>query len=138
MRSTDEEVSPQRSRHMARVRSKHTKPEMDVRSYAHRLGFRFRLHRKDLPGSPDLVFPSKSKVVFVHGCFWHRHPGCRYATVPKTRRPFWDNKFRDNVKRDMRTLNELKQNGWDSLVIWECQVKDNSFKRILKEFLEST
>lgn len=136
MRSTDQEISLKRSRHMARVRSKNTKPEMVVRSYAHSLGYRFRLHRKDLPGSPDLVFPSKSKVVFVHGCFWHRHQGCKYATMPKARRLFWENKFNDNVERDMRKLNELEAGGWHSLVIWECQVKDESFKLILKDFLQ--
>lgn len=135
-RKSLQQVDPARSRLMSRVRQKNTKPEVAVRRYAHGLGYRFRLHRKDLSGSPDLVFPSRAKVIFVHGCFWHRHFGCRYATTPKSRRAFWEEKFRANQKRDARNLESLKNDGWEALVIWECQVKDDTFKSILTEFLE--
>ena len=121
---------------MSRVCGKDTKPEMIVRRLAHRLGYRFALHRKDLPGSPDLVFPSRHKVVFVHGCFWHRHPGCRRASTPKTRRDFWDAKFTRNVERDARKERELRQAGWDVLTIWECQTRDvDRLTEALREFL---
>lgn len=112
-----------RSRLMGLIRGKDTKPEMLVRSLAHRLGFRFRLHRRDLPGSPDLVFPGQRKVVFVHGCYWHRHPGCRLAYEPKSNLAFWTKKFAANVARDERALADLKGQGWDTLVIWECEAK---------------
>lgn len=113
-----------RSRLMSRIRGKDTKPEMLVRRIAHRLGFRFRLHRKDLPGSPDLVFPSRRKIVFVHGCYWHRHSGCRLAYRPKSNTEFWTAKFAANVARDDNALVALSQQGWDPLVIWECEAKD--------------
>lgn len=109
---------------MSRVRGKNTAPEFVVRGLAHALGYRFRLHRKDLPGSPDLVFPSRHKVVFVHGCYWHRHPGCRRASTPGTRRDFWEAKFARNVERDARKERELRQAGWDVLTIWECETRD--------------
>ncbi|BBK43785.1 very short patch repair endonuclease [Allostella vacuolata] len=112
-----------RSRLMARIRSKDTKPEMVVRRIAYRLGFRFRLHRRDLPGSPDLVFPGRRKVVFVHGCYWHRHPGCRLAYEPKSNIEFWTGKFAANMTRDQKALQDLHDQGWDPLVIWECEVK---------------
>jgi len=114
-----------RSRLMGRIRSKDTKPEMMVRRVAHQLGFRFRLHRRDLPGSPDLVFPARRRVVFVHGCYWHRHPGCRLAYQPKSNREFWIEKFAANVARDKKALASLSEQGWDSLVIWECEAKDS-------------
>ncbi|WP_288586512.1 very short patch repair endonuclease [uncultured Methylobacterium sp.] len=113
-----------RSQLMGKVRGKNTSPEIAVRKIAHALGYRFRLHRKDLPGSPDLAFPSRRKVVFVHGCFWHRHPGCSKATTPKTRIEFWQAKFGRNVERDARNERELKQAGWDVLVVWECETRD--------------
>jgi len=106
---------------MARVRGKDTEPEMRVRRLTHALGFRFRLHRRDLPGSPDLVFASRRKVVFVHGCFWHRHSGCKRTTSPKTRPEYWQAKFRDNISRDERVQRQLHELGWDVLVIWECE-----------------
>lgn len=114
-----------RSRLMGRIRCKDTKPEMVVRRIAHRLKFRFRLHRRDLPGSPDLVFPGRRKVVFVHGCYWHRHPGCRLAYEPKTNVEFWTRKFAANVARDQRALVDLRKEGWDTLVIWECEATDS-------------
>lgn len=115
-------VSPtHRSRMMARIRGKSTKPELIVRRVAHRLGYRFRLHRKDLPGSPDVVFPRLRLAVFVNGCFWHRHRNCRYAYNPKTNVEFWVRKFQNNVLRDTRAKEELEDMGWRVLIIWECE-----------------
>jgi DNA mismatch endonuclease, patch repair protein len=120
-------VSPERrSAMMSGIRGQNTKPEITVRKLAHRLGFRFRLHRRDLPGTPDLVFPGRKKVVFVHGCFWHRHPGCRFAYNPKTRPDFWRSKFDSNVARDLRVRGELEAAGWDVLTIWECETADTA------------
>lgn len=112
----------ERSRLMSRVRDKNTKPEMVVRRLAHRLGYRFRLHRRDLPGSPDLVFPSKKKIIFVHGCYWHRHD-CKKATTPKTNVDFWQKKFDANTARDDRNLRDLREMGWETLVIWQCEAQ---------------
>lgn len=106
---------------MSRIRSRDTTPEMKVRSYLHRNGFRFRLHRKDLPGSPDIVMPKFKTVIFVHGCFWHRHPRCKFAYNPKTRIEFWEKKFIANIERDKRSASELKKYGWDVITIWECE-----------------
>jgi DNA mismatch endonuclease (patch repair protein) len=108
---------------MARIRGAHTTPEKTVRSLAHRSGYRYRLHRRDLPGTPDLVFPRLRKVIFVHGCFWHRHPGCRMTTTPKTRREFWQKKFDGNVRRDARAMERLNESGWEVLVVWECETR---------------
>ena len=113
-----------RSEIMSRIRGRDTKPEMVVRKVAHRLGFRFRLHRRDLPGCPDLVFPRYRAVIMVHGCFWHRHPSCQYAYSPKTRVQFWQDKFESNMVRDRRNETALKELGWRVLVIWECETKD--------------
>jgi len=114
-------VSPEkRSAMMAGIRGKDTTPELRVRRAAHALGYRFRLHRRDLPGSPDLVFPRFRKVILVHGCYWHRHPACRFAYTPRSNTAFWKHKFEGNMERDRRTLAELQQLGWDALVIWEC------------------
>jgi DNA mismatch endonuclease (patch repair protein) len=109
---------------MQSIGQKNTSPEMSVRIVAHALGLRFRLHRKDLPGTPDLVFPRYRIAILVHGCFWHRHPGCGKAYMPKSRVEFWEAKFRKNVARDARTLRELKESGWCPQVIWECETKD--------------
>ncbi|MET3486001.1 very short patch repair endonuclease [Methylobacterium sp. 1973] len=122
--SDEQSVDPRRSALMARIRGKNTKPEIVVRRLAHSLGYRFRLHRRDLPGSPDLVFPSRRKIIFVHGCFWHRHPRCKKTTTPSTRRDFWRNKFEQNVERDIRNEIALIAAGWDLLVIWECETTD--------------
>jgi len=108
---------------MGRVGGKNTKPEMIVRRLAHRLGYRFRLHRKGLPGRPDLVFPSLRKAIFVHGCFWHRHD-CKKATTPKTNSQFWQEKFRQNVERDRMALADLADEGWDTMVVWGCETHD--------------
>ena len=112
-----------RSEIMGRVKSKDTRPEMTVRRITHRMGYRYRLHRKKLPGKPDLVFPGRKKVIFVHGCFWHRHPGCKLAYTPKQNRAFWEEKFVSNVVRDRENLTALEANGIRVLVVWECQLK---------------
>jgi DNA mismatch endonuclease (patch repair protein) len=108
---------------MSRVGGKDTKPEMIVRRASHGLGYRHRLHRRDLPGRPDLVFPSIRKAIFVHGCFWHRHD-CRKATTPKTNAAFWQEKFRQNVERDREAMRLLALQGWKVMVIWECETGD--------------
>jgi DNA mismatch endonuclease (patch repair protein) len=121
---------------MSRIRGKNTKPELVVRRAAHVLGFRFRLHRRDLPGTPDLVFPRLGKIVFVHGCYWHRHRRCRYAYSPKSNMRFWEKKFSDNVARDRLAIQELKKHGWQILVIWECETDNiSALTRRLKIYL---
>ena len=110
---------------MSRVRGKDTGPELRVRRVAHALGLRFRLHRKDLPGKPDLVFPKHHLALFVHGCFWHRHPGCRKATDPKSREQYWRTKFANNVRRDARVVQQLEDLGWRVETIWECESKSH-------------
>lgn len=123
-----------RSEMMASVRGRDTAPELAVRRIAHGMGLRFRLHRKDLPGRPDLVFPKHRLAVFVHGCFWHRHKGCRFASIPKSRIAFWTEKFAANVARDARQEAALRELGWRVLVIWQCETKDKaSVKRKLVE-----
>ncbi|WP_354443398.1 very short patch repair endonuclease [Ottowia thiooxydans] len=118
-------VSPEkRSQMMAGIKGKNTKPEMIVRKLVHGMGFRFRLHRKTLPGSPDLVFPRLRRVIFVHGCFWHRHPGCRLAYTPKSNAPFWLEKLEGNVRRDSFALKALDALGWEVLIVWECEVSN--------------
>jgi DNA mismatch endonuclease (patch repair protein) len=109
---------------MARVGQKNTLPEVRVRKILHGLGYRYRIHRRDLPGSPDIVFPTRRKAIFVHGCFWHRHTDCSKATSPKTRVEFWREKFAKNVERDKRKERELRELGWDVETIWECETKD--------------
>ena len=111
-----------RSELMAGIRGKDTAPELAVRRIAHGMGLRFRLHRRNLPGRPDLVFPRHRLAVFVHGCFWHQHQGCRFAHIPKSRVSFWTGKFAANVARDKRNIAALRGLGWRVLVIWECQV----------------
>jgi len=120
----DRLTAAQRSAHMGRIRRANTKPELVVRRLLHRLGYRFRLQWKAAPGRPDIAFPSRRKVIFVHGCFWHQHDGCRLAHVPTTRRDFWKTKFERNRERDARDLDRCIQAGWDAFVIWECEVGD--------------
>lgn len=112
-----------RSWNMSRIRGKDTKPELIVRSILHRNGYRFRLHRKDLPGRPDIVLPKHHTVVLVHGCYWHRHEGCRYAYTPKSRVEFWEKKFGENVERDDRNGLALRKLGWRCMTVWECETK---------------
>ena len=106
---------------MSRIRSKNTGPEKSVRSMLHRMGFRFRLHVAGLPGRPDIVLPKYRTVILVHGCFWHRHPGCKYAYTPKSRKAFWQKKFEANLKRDERVMAELRALGWKVIIVWECE-----------------
>ena len=120
-------VSPEvRSRIMARVRSKGMKPELRVRRLLHGLGYRYRLHRADLPGRPDLVFPSRRKVVFVNGCFWHRHAGCPKVRIPATNRAYWIAKLERNHARDARNIARLDEQGWAVATVWECELQDLS------------
>src|SRR5688572_4811673 len=114
----------ERSERMGRIRAKNTRPELQIRRMLHARGFRYRLHRRDLPGSPDLVFPGKRKVIFVHGCFWHRHTCQTGRRAVRTRSEYWKSKFERNVSRDLRKEQELAGLGWDVLVVWECEVKE--------------
>ena len=120
-------ISEQRARNMSAIKSKNTKPEIAVRKLLHSMGYRFRLHRKDLPGSPDIVLPKYKKVIFVHGCFWHRHENCKYASTPKTRQEFWEAKFLENIKRDKLNQANLSSKGWKIIIVWECEIKDKDF-----------
>lgn len=118
-----------RSKIMSKVGQKNTGPEMKLRRALHKLGFRYRVNVKGLPGTPDLVFPKYKSVIFVHGCFWHRHEGCKYATTPKDREEFWLVKFKANMERDRRNIEVLEKLGWRVLVVWECELKVvSSFK----------
>lgn len=128
----DKLTPERRSWNMSRIRSKDTKPEIIVRSLLHRMGFRFRINRRDLPGKPDIVLPKYKTVVFVHGCFWHRHDGCKRASIPETRRQFWDGKFNDNVRRDRRNKRLLRLAGWRVIVIWECEVRRQPVETVAK------
>jgi DNA mismatch endonuclease (patch repair protein) len=116
-------VNPIRSRIMASVRQRNTTPELSVRKIIHALGFRFRLHKKGLPGTPDIVLSRLRTAIFVHGCFWHRHGGCPKATTPLTRRGFWLDKFETNVRRDETNIAALQKLGWNVLVVWECETR---------------
>ena len=121
---------------MTANRNKDTKPEMVVRRLLHRLGYRYRLHRKDLPGKPDLVFSSRKAVVEVRGCFWHRHANCRTDITPKTRSEFWASKFEANVARDGRNLKALERLGWRVLVVWECEIAVPGLSERIRAFLD--
>lgn len=129
---TDIVDSGTRSRMMSGIKGKHTRPELLVRSGLHRRGFRYRLHPRDLPGRPDLVLPKYGAVIFVHGCFWHRHPKCRYATTPATRQAFWQEKFEANIQRDRRDQAALRQAGWRVFVVWECALRHDSENALLE------
>lgn len=132
----DKLTAAQRSANMARIRSKNTSPELRLRRLVYQLGYRYRLHRKDLPGKPDLVFLSRRKIIFVHGCFWHQHAACREGRRPGSRQTYWEPKLQGNVDRDRRYQKELKELGWKTLVIWECQLNDiSAVTRELKRFL---
>ena len=135
-KETNHIISASRSKNMSAIKSKNTKPEVEVRKLLHSMGFRFRLHKKDLPGSPDIVLPKYKTVIFVHGCFWHRHQNCKYASNPKTRVDFWNKKFKDNIERDIKVRKELENLEWNYLIIWECQIKNKTYlKEKLRTFL---
>nr|WP_294814740.1 DNA mismatch endonuclease Vsr [uncultured Sphingomonas sp.] len=125
-------------RRMSRIRKTGSQPEVTVRQLAHRLGYRFRINRRDLPGTPDIVFPGRRKTIFVHGCFWHQHEGCHLANKPRTRIEYWLPKLARNVQRDMQASEALRKLGWEVLVIWECEVKDHeALTGRLRDFLDS-
>lgn len=130
---TDIVPPAKRSQMMSGIRSRDTRPELVVRRWLHRNGYRFRLHRKDLPGSPDIVLPGRRIAIFVHGCFWHRHAGCRLSYNPKSNVERWQAKFRENVERDNRQRIALEALGWSPIVIWECEVRDGSFPEHLEQ-----
>jgi DNA mismatch endonuclease (patch repair protein) len=128
-----------RSQVMSRIRSKNTRPEILVRSLLHSMGYRFRIHRRDLPGHPDIVLPKYRAVIFVHGCFWHQHPGCPNAVMPKTNTEKWKTKLEQNVERDRQHLTHLKALGWRCLVIWECEIEKQieSVRQKIVDFIAS-
>lgn len=127
-----------RSERMALIRGANTKPELFVRRLVHSLGYRYRLHRRDLPGKPDLVFPGRNSVIFVHGCFWHRHEGCKKARLPKSRLTYWLPKLEGNKARDAQNKNALVKDGWRVFVIWECELSDaKKLARRIVRFLEN-
>lgn len=135
----DNLTAEQRKRNMTAIKSRHTKPEIIVRSIIHRLGFRFRLHDKKLPGKPDIILPRHKKIILVHGCFWHMHDCKRGNVTPKTNVEYWQNKRFRNVERDKTNLFSYLSEGWQVLTIWECQIKDKNFlTNLLKNFIESS
>ncbi|MBU1364884.1 MAG: very short patch repair endonuclease [Gammaproteobacteria bacterium] len=128
---TDVVTPAVRSRMMSGIRGKDTRPEMAVRRFLHRAGLRFRLHDRSLPGAPDLVFPRHGAVVFVHGCYWHRHEGCKYASTPASNVEFWQRKFAGNVRRDRDTVHMLIKSGWRVFILWECAFRYPEFDVML-------
>jgi DNA mismatch endonuclease, patch repair protein len=135
----DKLSSERRSANMARIRSNDTSPEIALRKLIHGIGYRFRLHRKDLSGKPDLVFPSRRKVIFVHGCFWHQHSGCREGRVPASRREYWEPKLKKNQVRDAENQKLLEDDGWSVLTVWECSLrKHKPLMKSLRRFLGVT
>lgn len=118
----DPPPSPERSALMAKIHARDTQPEIFVRRLLHRQGYRFRLHAKDLPGQPDIVFRGRKKAIFVHGCFWHRHKGCKKASIPKTRRAYWKLKLEANQRRDAKSVSALEGMGWKVMIVWECEI----------------
>lgn len=122
---------------MSRIKNRDTRPEITVRSLLHRMGYRFRLHRKDLPGRPDIVLPKYNTIIFVHGCFWHRHKNCRFAYTPKSNIEFWTEKFNKNIRRDAENKAELERLGWNVRIIWECEVNNQkNLKEIIQKSLQ--
>jgi len=125
-----------RSYNMSRIKGKNTKPEMVVRTFLHAQGFRYKLHHKTLPGKPDLVLPKYKTIIFVHGCFWHGHEGCKYYTVPKTRTEWWLNKINGNIANDTKAVKALKKDGWKVITIWECNLKPAKVEKTLTSLLK--
>jgi len=133
------DVTDARRAVMRANKAKHTKPEVAVRKILHAMGYRFRLHRRDLPGTPDIVLPGRCKIIQVHGCFWHQHEGCRRASLPATRRDFWLPKLARNKERDSAAEAELRALGWNVTTVWECELGDlDNLKRGLRRFLDKT
>lgn len=132
--------SEKRSWLMSRVKGRNTAPEILIRSILHRMGFRFRIHRRDLPGNPDIVLPLHSKVIFVHGCFWHGHKRCPRSKRPTTRKGFWNRKLDQNIERDKHSQLELQRMGWKVLVVWECQTRklEKLFSKLQKFMIEDS
>ncbi|QAB15193.1 very short patch repair endonuclease [Hydrogenovibrio thermophilus] len=128
----DSLTAEKRSWNMSRISNKDTKPELIVRKLLHKNGYRFRLHRKDLPGKPDLVLPKYKTVIFVHGCFWHMHEGCKDAGIPKTRTEFWKKKLEENVKRDKKNIQLLKKLGWNVIIVWECETHNSEVQLLAR------
>tara|TARA_Y100001958_G_C21108779_1_gene456399 strand:+ start:142 stop:555 length:414 start_codon:yes stop_codon:yes gene_type:complete len=126
-----------RSKNMAAIKSKNTKPEIIVRSHLYSLGFRYRIHNKSLPGKPDISNKKKKIAIFINGCFWHSHKDCKYAVIPKTRTEWWKKKLDDNKKRDQRNLKKLKSMKWNILVLWECEIKNKKFEKKILEFISN-
>lgn len=120
---------------MSHIKNKDTKPEVLVRRFLFANGFRFRLHRKDLPGKPDIVLPKYKTVIFINGCFWHGHQDCRYATIPETNREFWETKIFGNVERDKKVRDQLVSTGWKYIDIWQCQLKPKTKDQTFKELI---
>jgi DNA mismatch endonuclease (patch repair protein) len=125
-----------RSKNMAAIKSKNTKPEMLVRRFLHANGFRYKLHDATLPGKPDIVLPKYKTVIFIHGCFWHGHKDCKYFVVPKTRTEWWLNKINGNIANDMKALKGLKKDGWKIITLWECDLKPASLQKTLNSLLK--
>lgn len=135
-----DKISPEhRSWLMGRISSKNTKPEMLVRRLLFAMGYRYRLHRKDLPGCPDIVFPKKRIAIFINGCFWHGHVSCKYSRLPSSNVDFWKTKIEGNRRRDTENIALLKQAGWQVLTIWQCEIQDNSkLAKRLNDFIKTT
>ena len=122
---------------MSRIKNKRTKPEIKIRSIISNLGYRYRVNKRDLPGIPDIVFSKTKKVIFIHGCFWHGHENCSRSKRPTTNQEFWNRKIDNNITRDKRNIHLLEEDGWDVLVIWQCQIKDNNISTRIAHFLEN-
>ena len=133
---TDKISRERRSENMRHIPSKGTKPEIYVRRFLHCLGFRYRLHQRNLPGKPDLVFPRFRKVIFVHGCFWHLHKGCREGRIPGSRQSYWEPKLKKNVERDRKHVAALGILGWKVLIVWECEIESAAMEKKLIRFMQ--
>lgn len=134
---TDVHEPETRSYNMSQIQAKDTKPEMIVRKFLHGNGFRYRLHVKDLPGKPDLVLPKYNSVIFVHGCFWHAHEGCEFFKLPQTNTEFWKEKLYGNKERDKKHIQELEKMGWNTIVVWECELKPDLVQETLEHLIEN-
>lgn len=132
----DNITSEERSDIMRRVKNKNTRPEIAFRKLLWNMGYRYRKNVTKLPGQPDIVFKGKKKVIFIHGCFWHRHEGCQHTRTPKSKVDFWTKKFEDTKKRDQRTYDKLRENGWNYLIVWECEIKEKNYECLREKIYE--